>query len=104
MTCPCDEKRTYIAGAPGNPDWETAAVALTAAGYHVVPKVKHSSMRLELATALTCDYLCLLDDWWTDVSATAVQTVAAWLKMPILDATTGQPMETLSLSGVRRGK
>ena len=58
------------------------------------PKSWEEYMRIVLASLLTCDVICLLDDWWTSRGANCEQAVAAWLKMPFIFPD-GTPMATV---------
>ena len=55
-------------------------------------------MRIDIAILATCDAICLLDDWWTSKGATCEQTIAAWLRMEVINAA-GIKIPTTSLRG-----
>lgn len=55
-------------------------------------------MRLDIAMLTTCDAICLMDDWWTSKGATCEQTIAAWLRMEIIQPS-GIKIPTLGLRG-----
>lgn len=55
-------------------------------------------MRLDIALLTTCDAICLLDGWWASKGATCEQTIAAWLRMEVLDPD-GIKIPTKSLRG-----
>ena len=96
--------RVYIAGPLADAcGYNKAADVLTREGFTVAnDDEEEGSLRVALAQLLTCDAICLLEDWWTSTDAHYLQTVAAWLRLTHLDPKTGKEIPTVSLKGVRR--
>lgn len=118
-------KRVYIAGPMQGhpmhnfPEFFRVEALLTELGYDVVNPARNDGgdtpedayerslredrswedyMRLDIAALTTCDAICLLDDWWTSKGANCEQTIAAWLRLEVINAA-GIRIPTHSLRG-----
>lgn len=57
-----------------------------------------NDLRVSIAELTTCDAVVLLDDWWTTAEGHILQTIAAWLKLKVVDLQ-GNSLPTVSLRG-----
>lgn len=65
-------------------------------GHEVV--TGYSDLRWGIAKLTDCDAICLLDGWWSSRDAICLQTIAAWLRMKVIDVA-GTAVSTASLRG-----
>lgn len=71
---------------------------LRAAGHThwIIPPIP--DMRVEIRQLLDADAICLVDGWWSESICMMLQTLAAWLKLKVVD-TDGKVLPTKSLRG-----
>lgn len=98
-------RRVYVAGhADDACSWNVAVAVLKEKGYDVANEnwwEEQGNLRTSIALLTTCDYICLLEDWWVSTEAHYLQNIAAWLRLRHVDPKTGGEVETVSLKGVR---
>jgi hypothetical protein len=58
----------------------------------ITPEMCRKYAERDLDAILTCDAIAVLKGWEKSVGATAEVAVARWLKLPVLDATTFEPL------------
>lgn len=91
--------KIYLAGPPEVGDeYVEAKTRLETQGHEVVCNPStYRDMRLEIAEVTTCEAICLMELWWSDLSATMLQTVASWLRLKFVD----EKGEHVPTSGLR---
>lgn len=91
--------KIYLAGPPEVGDeYVEAKTRLENQGHEVVCNPStYRDMRLEIAEVTTCEAICLMELWWSDLSATMLQTVASWLRLKFVD----EKGEHVPTSGLR---
>lgn len=93
--------KIYLAGPPEDGDeYVETKIHLEAQGHEVVCNPStYRDMRLEIAELTTCEGICLMELWWSDLPATMLQTIASWLRLKFVDEK-GTPVPTSGLGGL----
>jgi len=94
--------KVYLAGPPEVGDeYVEAQARLERRGHEVLCNpVPDPELRWAIADLTTCDAICLMELWWSDVNAVILQHIAGWLRLKHLDPT-GEKIPTTNIGGPR---
>lgn len=90
--------RVYLIGPATVEDYSGVVTGLRAAGHDTHFAMAGVELRHQIRELIDCDAVVLMDGWWSDRDGICLQTLAAWLRMKLLDED-GTPQPTTSLRG-----